>query len=521
MKKQLREYQLKLVSEIYEKWERGAKAVLAQMPTGAGKSIVIASIVEHEVSKGKKVLVMAHRTELVTQLATHLYEATDIEVGIIKAGFTPNYISPIQVASVQSLSAKRRELTHKFDLIVIDEAHHYTTGTQYDKIVKYYDRAKVLGVTATPQRLDGRGLWRSFDELVIGIAVQELIDQGHLSKFKYYSPDRVMTTDGAEISMGDYTIEAIERLNSHIEVAGMALKAYYDYLVGKSAIIFTTGVEASIEITKAFNGSGIKAEHLDGTTKSEVRQSTLDRFRNKEIEVISNCALFDEGLDIPGLDAAILLRPTLSVSRYLQQVGRPLRVSEDKPFAIIVDLADNWRMHGLPNKVRSWTLSDRPKKEQIIGKEKLERNDDGEIVEAQLIDEIKANVSDVNFIDIDSTASLDKDAVESIKRRTEDDWQVRHEEMMKNREKIVTIINRNLKPSQLEEWVAGGYRWKDYLTNIIETQQFSGYKSGWLVHQIANLNAPIEIYYALADYLGYKKGWAFYKHRYITASRSS
>jgi DNA repair protein RadD len=488
MKKQLRDYQLKLVGEIYEKWEGGANSVLAQMPTGAGKSIVVASIVEHEVvNRGKKVLVMAHRTELVTQMAGHLYEATGLDVGIIKAGFIPNYRSHIQVASVQSLNGSRRELTEKFDLIVVDECHHYTTGSIYDKVIGYYDGARLLGVTATPERLDGKGLGVIFKEMVVGITTAELIESGHLSKFKYYVPQDVMEVDNLNVRMGDYTIESIEAMNPHQEVAGKALKAYQDYLVGKSTIVFATGVSASTEIAKAFDLAGISSAHLDGNTDSEVRRSTLKRFKRKEIDVISNCALFDEGLDIPGLDAVIMARPTKSLSKYLQQVGRALRVAEGKEHAIIIDLATNWKEHGLPNDERKWSLSDRPKKDKVA--KTLKVSEDGEILEIVEVDEIEGEAADINFVEVANTRD------------------------------VVSSINKSLSRLQsLNESFAN--EWIETLERLTKKQKQCGYKPGWLIHQIAELNAPVEIYYALADYLGYKRGWAFYKHRDISLAKS-
>jgi superfamily II DNA or RNA helicase len=260
-----------------------------------------------------KCLVLAHREELIKQAADKLEIITNDPVCIIKAGYQANYDRDIQVASVQSLA---RRLNHcpQFDLIVVDEAHH-STANSYRTILSRFPAAKVLGVTATPIRLDGKGFRGIFDELICGVTVSELIESGSLSKYKYIATEVSMSVESVGKRQGDFKAEDVARANPVAGLAGDVVKSYRDYLEGKQAVIFCINVEHSIAIAAHFNAAGIIAHHLDGNTPSSERADVMNQFRDKQIQVLTNCALFDEGLDIPSLDGVILARPTQSLSR--------------------------------------------------------------------------------------------------------------------------------------------------------------------------------------------------------------
>lgn len=394
---ELRPYQKSLLDRAQQSWDSGNRRVMLQLPTGGGKGICFSHLVKLFITIGKTVLVLAHREELIKQAADKITAMTGITPGIIKAGYTPDYSQPVQVASVQSLT-RRLSNCPQFDLVVIDEAHH-STAKSYRNILANFPNSQVLGVSATPIRLTGEGFRGLFDELICGMTVRELIDMGSLSPFKYFAPAQSMSLVGVRKRGGDFTQESIESANPSDSVAADCLKAYRDYLQDKQVVIFAVSVQHSKAIASSFSACGIPAAHLDGSSDSDTRSLTMTAFREGRIRVLSNCALFDEGLDIPGLDAVILARPTASLSRFLQMVGRSLRPSPDKPHATIIDLAGNWTRHGLPDDDRMWSLDGVESVKRSKSK-KLQRKADGEIEEIT----IDLTPSNIQLEEIDSFA---------------------------------------------------------------------------------------------------------------------
>jgi superfamily II DNA or RNA helicase len=351
---QLRDYQRELLQAAIEGFQTD-RSILLQLPTGGGKTICFSHLVKANLDRGLKCLILAHREELILQAMDKIETITSEPVGIIKAGYEPDYSRSIQIASVQSLK-NRLKYCPDFDLIVIDECHH-ATAASYRKIINHFPTAQILGVSATPCRLDGTGFEDLFSRLFTGVTTRQLIDMGSLSPYQYFAPERAMSLIGVKKSKGDYKSADVEQANPIGNLTGDIVKCYRDYMDGKQAVIFCISVEYSIAIAAHFNAAGIKSAHLDGSSSGEDRAETMAKFRSGQINVLSNCALFDEGLDIPGLDGVILARPTASLGRYLQMVGRALRVSEGKEQAIVIDLAGNWERHGLPDDERTWSLA--------------------------------------------------------------------------------------------------------------------------------------------------------------------
>ena len=225
---QLRDYQTDLLDRINAAWFAGSRSILCQLPTGGGKTICFSHIVNQASKSGSKCLILAHRVELIQQAVDKVEIITNDPVGIIKAGYPTNYDRDIQVASVQSLT---RRLNHcpEFDLIVVDEAHH-STSTSYRTILDRFPNARILGVTATPIRLDGKGFRGIFDELICGVTVAELIESGSLSQYQYFATERSMSVDGVGKRQGDFKTEEVARANPVEGLAGDVVKSYQDYL---------------------------------------------------------------------------------------------------------------------------------------------------------------------------------------------------------------------------------------------------------------------------------------------------
>ena len=349
----LRDYQQQVIDEVWQLWaSRSAQKILLQLPTGAGKTVVFATIAHRFTERGAPVLVLAHREELLLQAKEKLESVTGERVGLIKAGYREDRDAPIQVASVASLL--NRQLPPA-SLVVVDEAHHSTALT-YTQLFEQFPEASILGVTATPVRSDGRGFREIYDRLVVGPAVSWLIDREYLSRYRLFAAPKTVDTTGVGKMGGDYNPRQLAKAVSTSLTMGDSIDAWQRFAQGKKTVIFAVNVEHSKAIAAAYRTAGIAAEHLDGSIKDADRRAVLDRFRAGETLVLSNCGLFSEGFDVPSIEAVQCIRPTKSLALWLQIVGRSLRPSPGKDAAIVIDHTENWVAHGLPDRPFSWSL---------------------------------------------------------------------------------------------------------------------------------------------------------------------
>jgi superfamily II DNA or RNA helicase len=351
---QLRDYQQELVQKIYTAWADGKKRVIAQLPTGSGKTVCFAQIAKDFASKKEGVLVLAHRQELIEQAANKIAEATGLEIGVVRAGVEPNYGALIQVASVQSLGSRMDNLG-RIGLVICDEAHH-SVSKSWRSILSQFPNQYILGVTATPARLDGSGFIDQYDALIQGESVRELIDQGVLSKYRLYAAPEAMNTESVKKQNGDYSVADLAKQNNVVTLSGHLIESYRRHADGLQAVVFAINIEHSQAIADRYNREGITAAHLDGKTPAKKRAEVIAAFRRGEIRVLTNCNLFDEGFDLPSLGCVQIARPTQSLGRYLQMLGRGARCSEGKDCAIYIDHTQNYLIHGLPDADRVWSL---------------------------------------------------------------------------------------------------------------------------------------------------------------------
>lgn len=353
---ELRDYQHEWIKKIWHSWQLGNRRVLAQLPTGAGKTICFAYICHKFFQHQQKVLVIAHRIELITQAAEKLEQIVGESVGIIKGGCAAHPERRIQVASVQTLARRELlELPSNIGLLLFDEAHH-ASASSYRRLIEHYQDAQILGVTATPQRIDGQGFQDLFDDLVVGIPTAALIKQGYLSKFRLFTTNQTISTSGVQKSRGDYRAKELAlAVTSQIGVAEI-FQNYLKYARSLRTVIFACSLEHSRALAAEFCRHGIKAEHLDGETPSQSRIEILERFRNGTTQVITNYEILTEGYDCPNIECIYCVRPTESSTLWLQMTGRVLRTHSLKPTAVIIDVTDNWKKHGLPDEPRQWSL---------------------------------------------------------------------------------------------------------------------------------------------------------------------
>lgn len=353
----LRPYQRDVIERINTEIAAARRRILLVAPTGSGKTVIAAAFIADAVRRGKRVLFLAHRRELVTQASRKLH-AAGIDAGIILPGYPMRLAEPVQVASIASLRARAISSSSidmpVADIVVVDEAHHARART-YRRILQEYPHAVVVGMTATPCRGDGRGLGNVFDVLVECPDVAELTDAGWLVRAKMYAPT-TPDLDGVRIRQGDYDEGQLAERMDKPQLVGDIVEHWHKLAQRRSTIVYTTSVAHSAHLRDEFRRGGVLAEHIDGSTPTEERDGILARLARGEVEIVCNCMVLTEGFDAPDVGCLVLARPTKSLGLYRQMIGRGLRSARSKTDCIILDHAGAVFTHGLPDDPIAWTL---------------------------------------------------------------------------------------------------------------------------------------------------------------------
>jgi DNA repair protein RadD len=381
----LRDDQLKLKSDVLNAWNCGAKNVLAVLSTGGGKSIIASDILLDGARENKQQAVIAHRNELVAQMSLHVARR-GIQHRIIGSAstvtqitrfhrkeFGRSFVNPsarTAVVGVDTLVARKDKLmdwARQTDQWIIDEAHHVLKKNKWGKAVELFPNARGLGITATPLRADGSGLGREFegvfDSMCIGLEMRQLIELGALSDFEIVCPTSDIDISDSEVgASGDWSNVKLRAAAKKSHIIGDVVAAYCQYAWNKQAICFATDVETAGEIGAKFNATGIKAAALSAETNFAVREKYIEEFKNGILKVLVNVDLFDEGFDVPACELVIMARPTASLGKYRQMVGRALRTAPGKRYGLIIDHVSNVVRHKLPDRVVPWTLARRDKR---------------------------------------------------------------------------------------------------------------------------------------------------------------
>ena len=358
----LRFYQFENKLKIYNEWQN-CKSVMLQMPTGTGKTRLFVSIVNDILSCRMhngvipSVLLLVHRKELVSQIAETLV-SYGLEYGIIQAGVAESRFCHIQVASVQTLVRRLQRWGRvRFEFVIIDEAHH-TPSPTYMKILDTFSDSKLLGVTATPHRLDYWGFAHIFDKLIVSPDPMEFIKSGFLSNYDYYSvPPECSIVDeinAIPIEKGDFAEDSLIRLLDCGSIRSQVVDSYMKYGCGKKAIVYTINKAHNKHLCEEYQKRGINAVTIDCDTPQSERKQLLDEFKKGKIQIICNVNILSEGFDCPDVEVVQITRPTYSLSIYLQQVGRGLRVSPGKDKSVFIDNVGSYLRFGLPSEHRSW-----------------------------------------------------------------------------------------------------------------------------------------------------------------------
>ena len=371
----LRDYQTELVDEIRTAYARGRRAPLVCLPTGGGKTTIFAHVSASAASKGRCVFLVAHRAELVKQIAMTLARfgcAHQIVAPgpIVRQSQVAQFKSlgrswvthgaRVYVCSAQTLVKRLEAMPHAPDLIVIDEAHHLTEASTWGRIVANYPAARILPVTATPVRMDGKGLGVGAggfaDALLMGPTMAELIEAGHLSPYRIFGPPNALDLTGVRSRAGDFARDQLAEAIDKPRITGDAVGHYQRLAAGRRAVAFCVSVAHAAHVAEEFRRAGVPAEALDGSMDPGDREAMIARFEAGTTLVLSSCDIVSEGFDLPAIEVAILLRPTQSLGLYLQQVGRALRTFPGKREALIIDHVGAVVTHGLPDEDREWSL---------------------------------------------------------------------------------------------------------------------------------------------------------------------
>lgn len=363
--KDLRDYQRDAKEAIYKMWIQ-KRSIMFQMPTGTGKTRLFASIARDlfdwgaEHKKPVKILILAHRIELIEQIDDHIGRKYNMAHALIVSKSIEQKKYTIQIGSVPTLIRRLSRWTDKdFDVIIIDEAHHVKADS-YKRILKEFPRAKVLGVTATPYRMNGASFHPEFDDLIVSKPVLNFIKAKWLSEYEYYSikPDSRVQRDINSITRfaldGDYLDAAMIDVMDRSEIRAGIVDSYERYARGKKGIVYTINRDHNQHVCSRFVERGYNAVAIDSETPAAEREKLVDDFKRGRIDIICNVNIFSEGFDCPDLEFVQLARPTKSLAMYLQQVGRGLRPAEGKEKLIILDNVGLYNRFGFPSARRHW-----------------------------------------------------------------------------------------------------------------------------------------------------------------------
>lgn len=354
----LYDYQQKMRERI--EWElRKYRSVMAQMPTGTGKTYLLAAVVLDFIKRpGEQVWIVAHRRELVDQINNTIRKWGDNLIDIENAQDFDSDV-PVRVFSIQWLQRHIKEIENKPGLVVIDEAHHALAKT-YKLLWNNLPDAKFLGLTATPYRLNGKGFTDLFDVLVRSWTTMDFIKEGYLSTFDYISISvdsiwqqkiNLLRKRGTD---GDYQTKEMDSMFNHSVDIENLYKSVAAFANGRKGIVFSINIDHAWNITNYYKHMGLDAIAIDSHTPAKEREDYIHRFRDGELQVLVNVGIFDEGFDVADVGFIQLARPTLSLAKFLQMVGRGMRVAKDKENCIIIDNAGLYLHFGLPSQDWNW-----------------------------------------------------------------------------------------------------------------------------------------------------------------------
>lgn len=417
----LRDYQQFAKEEIFGKWNI-VDNILYQMPTGTGKTRLFTSIIRdisiwglrHNINY--RILIIAHRSELIEQSSRSLdkyHIKHSVLAGTMK--YKRDLTQSIQVASIQTITHPANQCMIddlKFDFIIIDEAHH-AIANSYQKLWDFCPDAKKLGVTATPWRMNNIGFTQIFDSYIPSMSIKDFIQKGWLATYQYYSiptsSELVKSIESIrEFGIdGDYKNSALVEVCDTSKIRAQLYDSYAKNVLGKKGIIYSISREHSEHICTQYRSHGVTIENIDSKTPAKVREKVIQDFRNGEIDIIVNVDIFSEGFDCPDIEFIQLARPTKSLVKYIQQVGRGLRKNGNKK-CIILDNVGMYSRFGLPDDERNWESFFYGEEKEYSATKDYSINNGGSIRESVETDLSEGNEEMILIQDVETPKVVDE-----------------------------------------------------------------------------------------------------------------
>lgn len=481
----LRHYQVDSITKIKDQLIKGVRRILLCAPTGAGKTVIFSEITRMSVSKLNKVLILTHRTQLLTQTHNSI-ERFGITPEILTAYKKTIPVSTVVVAMIETIKRRLNKDEYKafltsFNVVIIDECHL----SNFNKVFEVFDdKQTIIGVSATPFR-DGnmKALSESYQKIVTVCQINELIDQGFLAKPKYFGVP--IDLKNVRITAGDYNEKDLGQVYEDKKLFSGAVDNYITHTPNTKAIVFCATIQNSKTICEEFNQKGIKCEHFDCYMSDQDKENILSRYYANEFDVLCNVGILTTGFDCPDIETIILYRATKSLPLFLQMVGRGSRVTENKKDFTILDFGNNCIEHGFWHEDRIWSLDKKEKKKRS-----------------------KKDVAPVKFCP-------ECGAILAVSVRNCEFCGYEYQTKEKEREFIILeILNDQQKKKELFDTVKNN---EASIDDLMLFSEIKGYKSNWIWYQLKTLDQFIEY----GKIKGYKKGWAYRQFRERSQNSSS
>jgi superfamily II DNA or RNA helicase len=486
------------------------RSVLLQLATGGGKTHEFSDITSRTTANGHRTWIIVPRNELLKQASDHLAKYK-VPHGLIAAGTNESRAYKVHIVSKDTLIRRYDRVKNWPDLLIMDEAHLYL-DRQIEIASHLPERSKIIGVTATPERLDGRGLSTEsgglYDDIVYGPTIAELIEMNHLSGMRYFCPPGAEEIKELHRKGTEYNQNEVEALLQRRKIYGSTIEHYKEYAHNKPALVFCRSVKAAAETAQRFNDAGYVFENIDGKMSYQKRKGLIDALRIGKIQGLTSCELITYGLDVPRVECIIMLRPTLSRTLFFQMIGRGLRPSPGKAACVILDHVGNLQEHGHPLESYEWQFHGREKRTGGAGvsRSTLRLCDkcfmyyDGDVCPNCGGVRKKKKQSDIE--EVDGRLVEIKGPIELKKRP------------VKEQKEITERIDQLAAACRLKEDGQGLYKINlDSVSELLMIAESLGYDALWVYHRVSDgmlaINHPL--LHAIAKIKGFKPGWCYHQ----------
>jgi len=467
---QLRKYQEEMIMSVHDNLRKGIKRMVINSPTGSGKTFTFAVITKEFLDKGKKVLVLTHRKELLTQTGGS-FERIGIFVESLTAEskYVPSGYCVVGMVETVFRRIKDKpeysEFIKSFDLIIIDESHQGS----FDKLFQFFNEGQiVLGFSATSYRKNPQTPLKDFyHDIIQGPGIKELIKGGFLSFSKVYGRKLNMTNVG--LRTGEYRSEDLEEEFEAQQMYDSVIKHYKQLIPGKKNLIFCSSVASSMMLSSKFNQAGVKAAHVDGETPKSIRKNIFHEFHTGQVPILCNVGIATTGFDEPDIEALTLFLATRSLVKFIQMIGRGARIAEDKNSFFLLDYGNNVSRFGFMEDDREWTLE----------------NDTTSFKKETTMTKICPQC----------------DAIVPLAKVT---CACGYVWTRQRREELTEIIEVELE--ELKGWAVQEYCHGKSFEELQIIQEMRRYKKSWIMHQLGSLD-DLKMY---GEFMGYKSGWFNY-----------